>query len=73
MPAPGSGILWTASIALGSRAEITKQYSHLHPTELHDVERWLRNTILPDAGYKTITIACFAPTDPMIYLYGERP
>ena len=73
IPAAGSGILWTAAIPLAPRSEILKHYSGLHPPELRGIEQWLRATILPNAGYRTITIACFAPTDPVVYLYGDRP
>ncbi|MEO8597159.1 MAG: hypothetical protein ABI759_27820 [Candidatus Solibacter sp.] len=71
-PAPGSGIRWTAAVRLGSRDEIVQQYREMKPPEIEAIQKWARATSPPSAGYKSITIACFAPTDPMVYLYGDR-
>jgi hypothetical protein len=72
VPAPGVGSLWTVNVNLGSRAEVIQQYRQLHPPELESLERWLHATILPTAGYKALTIGCFAHSDPLVYLYGDR-
>ena len=73
LPIPDSpGTLWTPAIEVGNREEIVKQYKQLRPMELKGLREWLR-TRLQDAGYKSITIACFAPYDPTVFIYGDRP
>ena len=67
-----AGALWTPAIELGTREEIVKQYKKLRPVELEGLREWLR-TGLQVAGYRSITIACFAPSDPTVFIYGDRP
>jgi hypothetical protein len=66
------GILWTPTIELSTRVETVKKYKQLRPTELEGLRDWLR-TRFQDAGYRSITIACFAPSDPTVFIYGDRP
>ncbi|HSB14996.1 MAG TPA: hypothetical protein VLE22_11095 [Bryobacteraceae bacterium] len=68
---PGA-IIWTATIKLDNRAETLKYYQQLRPAELDGLREWLR-THLRGAGYKSVTIPCFASSDPKIYVYGDRP
>jgi len=73
LPLPDSaGILWTAAIELGTREEIVNQYKQLRPVELKGLLEWAR-TKHQDSGYRSITIACFAPSDPTVFIYGDRP
>jgi hypothetical protein len=67
------GILWTAAINLGSRGETVRQYSQMHPQEIDGLQKWIQASMTKDAGVKSITVACFAPTDPMVYYYVDRP
>jgi hypothetical protein len=71
-PAVGSGIRWTTTVRLGSRDEIVQQYKRLHPAEIESLTRWIRSSMNPSRGHISITIACFAPTDPMVYYYVDR-
>jgi hypothetical protein len=66
------GILWTPTVELSTRDEIVKQYQQMRPAELKGLRDWLR-TSLQDTGYRSITIACFAPSDPTVFIYGDRP
>jgi hypothetical protein len=82
-PAPGSprvlrGVpnssptFWTMDVKLPTQTELIEEYKQLRATpELADLRAWLvtehRNT-----DYKSITIACFAPTDDFVFVYGER-
>jgi hypothetical protein len=70
---PSAGYKWTAKINLGSRAEIVRRYQQLHPAEIEGLKKWISASNLPEAGVRSITIACFAPTDPMVYYYIDRP
>lgn len=71
-PAPGSGIRWTTTVKLGSRDEIVQQYKQVHPAEIESLTRWIRSSMNPSTGHASITMACFAPTDPMVYYYVDR-
>jgi hypothetical protein len=72
-PAAGSGLTWTTKIALGSRAEIVMKYRQIHPPEMPGLQKWLRSQTAGDSDLKSIAIACFAPTDPMVNYYVDRP
>ena len=72
-PESGSGITWTTTISLGSREEIVRQYRQMHPQEIEGLQSWIRTATTRDSGVKSITIACFAPSDPMVYYYVDRP
>lgn len=72
-PTPGSGIRWPTAVNLGTREEIVQQYKQMHPAEIENLTRWIRSSMNQTAGRTTITIACFAPTDPMVYYYVDRP
>jgi hypothetical protein len=67
------GIRWTTRIDLGNRAEIVRQYQQMRPAEIEGLKAWVGTSNPQDAGVKSITIACFAPTDPMVYYYIDRP
>jgi hypothetical protein len=71
-PAPGSGITWTTKVTLGSRAEIVRRYQQMHPAEIESLTRWIRSSMNQTGVRSSITIACFAPTDPMVYYYVDR-
>jgi len=70
---PGSPVFWTAAIGLGSRDEIVQQYRQIHPQAIDGLEEWIRASVTREAGIGSITVACFAPTDPMVYYYVDRP
>jgi hypothetical protein len=70
--APGSGMLWDSAIALGSRADIAVEYRQTHVPEMAGLLKWLRAT-MPRAGYTSIRVPCFAPFDPVVYIYGAHP
>jgi hypothetical protein len=71
-PVERSVITWTTETTLGSLPEIIKQYKRMHPPELKSLEHWLRTPPSADPG-KRIKIACFAPTDPEVYLSVTAP
>jgi hypothetical protein len=71
-PAAASGITWTTRIALGTRAEIVKEYQQLHPAGIDALKNWIRSSATLKSGVRGITIACFAPSDPMIYYFVDR-
>ena len=60
-------------IQLDDRDTIVREYKHLRPPALRGLERYLRATKPPETGYDSITIACFEPTDPLVFFYGVRP
>jgi len=72
-PAPESGITWTTRVNLGTRTEIVKQYQQKHPQEIEGLQNWIRAATTRDSGVKSISIACFGPSDPMVYYYVDRP
>lgn len=72
MPQAGSGIISTGTITLRPQHVVQDAYRSLHPQQLSSLVDWLRATTLTTAGYTSITIACFSPSDPEISLYGER-
>lgn len=72
IPAAGSGVAWATKITLGSRAEIVSKYQQMHPPGMSSLQDWI-HTQGSLSGVESITIACFAPTDPMVYYYVERP
>jgi len=72
-PTAGSAVTWTTKITLGSRREIVMKYRRMRPPGMADLEKWLRSQIAGDSEPKSITIACFAATDPMVYYYVDRP
>ena len=71
-PVAGSGIMWTTKIALGTRAEIVKEYQELHPADIESLKNWLRSPATSHSGVRGMTIACFAPSDPMVYYLVDR-
>ncbi len=73
IPAAGSGVTWTTKITLGSRADIVMKYRLMRPPKLADLEKRLRSETTGDSEVKSITIACFADTDPIVYYYVDRP
>jgi hypothetical protein len=72
-PTAGSGVTWTTKIAVGSRVEVVMKYRQMHPPGMADLEKWLRPQLVGDSEPKSITVACFAPTDPMVNYYVDRP
>ncbi len=72
-PTAGSEATWTTKITVGSRAEVVTKYRQMHPPGMADLEKWLRPQLVLDSELKSITVACFAPTDPMVYYYADRP
>ena len=72
-PARSVGLRWTAKISLGSRAEIVRRYRQMHPAEIEGLKKWIGASDPQNTGVKSIAIACFAPTDPMVYYYIDRP
>lgn len=69
-PAPG-GILWMTKITLATRAEIVRRYRQMRSAEMEGLRKML-TTPNPDPGTKSITISCFAPTDPTVHYYVNR-
>lgn len=72
-PAPASGIVWGATIGVPRREEIVQQYRQMHPAEIEGLKAWIVSSITQGAGVKSVTIACFAPSDPLVYYYIDRP
>lgn len=72
-PESSSGIIWTTTISLGSREDTVRQYRQMHPQEIEGLQSWIRTATTRDSGVKSITIACFALSDPMVYYYVDRP
>ena len=72
LPAASSGMTWTTMISLGQREEIIAQYKQMRPAEIGSLKRWIRASGARNAERATVTIACFAPTDPMVYYFVER-
>ena len=66
-----SGVFWTATLILGSRTEILGEYRRKHPPEIESLKNWLSGR-LRGAGYKSVTIPCFDPADPSVFVYGDR-
>ena len=71
LPSPG-GSAWRATLKIKARDQIVREYRQLHPEPIRSLEQWLRQTT-SGVGYKSMTIACFAPSDPEIFVYGDRP
>lgn len=69
----GTGIQLTTEIRIRRRAEIMRRYRETRPTELRGLLRWLGSELAPSGGYKSITVACFLSSDPVVYAYGDRP
>lgn len=72
LPQP-STIVWEAVINLGSREDITRQYLQMRPQGIGALEDWIRGTRPGNSEVKSITIACFAPSDPVVYYFVDRP
>jgi hypothetical protein len=70
---PEGAPIWTTTLRLGNRAEIIQQYRQIHPQALEGLKNWILGATPQKAAMKSITIACFAPTDPMVYYYIDRP
>jgi len=66
------GILWTMTATLGNRTEIIAKYKRMRPAALSSLTEWIQRTH-GAAGYKSITISCFEPSDPVVHLFGDRP
>jgi hypothetical protein len=62
----GSGIIWTTTVSLGSRDEIAQRYRRMNPDGIQSLRKWAANGVAP--GIKAITIPCFAPSDPIVYV-----
>jgi hypothetical protein len=71
-PTPASGITWATTLSVRSRDEIVRQYKQMRPPDLGGLEDWIRTSGTPDSETRSIRIACFAPTDPMVYYYVDR-
>ena len=72
LPSRGSPVIWTATIRLGSRDETVQRYRLMHPQAIEGLKQWIRASAARDAGIGSVTIACFAPSDPMVYYYVDR-
>ena len=66
-----SGIEWEELIRLHNRAQMIDTYKRLKPKNLESIGQSLKSE-LRDDGYKTLMIACYRETDPLVYIYGER-
>lgn len=64
--------LWTTKIQIGKREAIIKQHKEMRPAELAGLREQLLEE-LKDAGYRSITIACFDPAEDSVRIYGDRP
>jgi hypothetical protein len=70
-PAAGLDLIWSATVSLGSRSDIVQQYRRLRPVELAGLRSWI--TKQSGVHGSEVTIACFAPTDPEVYLSITTP
>ena len=64
-------LLWTMEVPLPTQKEVLEEYKKLRPSQLADLRAWL-DSEFRDSDYKSVTIACFAPTDEDVFVYGER-
>jgi hypothetical protein len=71
-PTPSSGILWTTTIHLLRREEIIRKYRQMHPAEIEGLKAQILDPMTHGTAVKSITIACFASSDPMVYYYVDR-
>jgi len=69
---PVTSLRWTGEIDLGSRAEIVRAYQQMQPADIEGLKSWLRSPTTPHTGVRGITIACFAPSDPLVYYFIDR-
>ncbi len=69
---PDSGITWFASRSLGTRSEIIAYYAKLKPSRLQEVLTHLREES-DHSAYTSMTVACFAAEDELVYVHGVRP
>ena len=63
---------WHATLKVGTRIDIINHYKGLHPERLEDLRRWLAQDLKDGRNYRSITIACFTPSDPTVFVYGDR-
>jgi hypothetical protein len=68
---PGAGIVWTTTINLARREEIIRQYRQMRPAEIEGLKEWIRSPTTQGTEVQSVTIACFAPSDPMVYYYVD--
>lgn len=68
-PSQSLGVLWDATLPLEDRDKIVAEYKRARPPALGGLKRYLAE-LPPEAGFRSITIACFEPTDPAVYCYG---
>ena len=66
------GITWTTRINISRREDIVQQYKQMQPAELDGLKEWIRNAKNSANVVRSITIACFAPSDPMVYYFIDR-
>lgn len=69
---PVASVRWTGKISLGSRAEIIRDYQQMDPADIESLKSWLRSPATPHSGVRGMTIACSAPSDPLIYYFIDR-
>jgi|SRR5579883_350834 len=65
-------VSWTTTLPQLSRAEILNRYKAIDPSQTDSLARWL-SAHLSASGYRSVTIPCFRPSDPVVYLYGDHP
>jgi hypothetical protein len=58
-------------VTLPTQTELIEEYKKLRTPELADLRAWL-DSRYRDSDYKSVTIACFAPTDENVFVYGQR-
>lgn len=68
---PSTAVTWNMTVSLGTRQQIIDEYRQARPAQIKSLEAWFRYR-LQNSGYRSVTIPCFTPSDPEIYVYGDR-
>jgi hypothetical protein len=63
---------WSTTVHLGFPTQIVGAYRTSRPAQMDALRSWLLESH-KGSGYASITVACFLPSDPLVFLYGNRP
>lgn len=70
-PPSDSSQSWVMTTELGNRSEIIRVYRNLRSPEIEALRDWVRTDLMV-SGYVSFTIPCFKPSDPVVYVLGNR-
>jgi len=71
VPQPGGGFLWESRIVIENREAVLEWYRHTRSERFDGLLAHLRER-LRDSDYRSVTVACFATSDPDVHIYGDR-